>query len=100
MLTFEKVLEGFRDYLVEDKICEVLRCTRGYMVVNWNNCEYDCVTAQLCRTPEDLRDILRFGYVDFQGFRLTDGYKRDLTEQEAQDIERMGLEIADRCEEK
>ena len=100
MLTFEKVLEVFGDYLAEDKSYEVFCTSRGYLVVNWANCEYDWVTGQLCRTPEFLRDILRFSYVDYQGFRLTDGYRRDLTEQEERDIERMGLELAARCEEK
>ena len=100
MLTFEKVLEVFRDYLAEDKSYEVLCASRGYLVVNWANCEYNWVTAQLCLTPEDLRDMLRFSYAEYQGFRRTDGYKRDLTEQEDQDIERMGLELAARCEEK
>ena len=38
-------------------------------------------------------------WIGNQGYCLTDGYKRDLTEQEEQDIERMGAEIAARCEE-
>ena len=101
MLTFEKVLEVFRDYLIEDKSCEVLHSSRGCMVLNWENClQNDWVSAQLCRTPEDLRDILRFSYVEYEGFRLTNGFQRDLTEQEVQDIERMGLELVARCDEK
>ena len=100
MLTFERVLEGFGDYLAVDKSCEVLRCSRGCMVLNWENClQNDWVTAQLCPTPEDLRDILRFSYVEYQSLRLTDGYKRDLTELEVQNIENMGLAIAARCNE-
>ena len=100
MLTFDRVLEVFSDYLDEDKSYEVLRSSRGCMVVNWENYENDWVTVQLCQTPEDLRDILRFSYVEYQGFRLTDGYQRDLTEQEDMDIEQMGIELAARCEEK
>ena len=100
MLTFERVLEGFGDYLAADKSCEVLRCSRGCMVLNWENClENDRVTARLCSSPEDLRDILRFSYVEYQGFFLTDGYQRDLTGRENQDIERRGMELAARCEE-
>ena len=49
--------------------------------------------------PEKLRDVLRSSYEEYQGYCLTDGYKRDLTEQEEQDIERMDAEIAARCEE-
>ena len=100
MLTFKKVLEIFGDYLAEDKSYEVLDTSRGYMVVNWENCENDWITAQLCRIPEDLRDVLRFSYVEYQSFLRTDGYKRDLTGQEEQDIEQMGMELAARCEEK
>ena len=100
MLTFEKVLDVFKDYLAKDKSHEVLSTSRGCLVVNWENCEHDWVTAQLCPAPEDLRDVLRFGYVERQSFFLTDGYMRDLAEQEEQDIERMGLGLAARCEEK
>ena len=98
MLTFEKVLEVFGEYLAEDKSNEVLHTRRGYMVVNWENCENDWVTGQLCHTPKDLRDVLRFSYVEYQGFCLTDGYRRDLTEQEDRDIEQMGMDLAARCE--
>ena len=97
MLTFEKVLEVFGDYLAEDKSYEVFCTSRGYIVVNWENCENDWVTVQLCRTPEYLRDILRFSYVEYRSFCLTDGYKRDLTDQENQDIEKTGMELAARC---
>ena len=98
MLTFEKVLEVFRDYLTEDKSSEVFRSSRGCIVVNWGNClQNDWVTGQFCSTPDDLQDMLRLSYVEYQSLRLTDDYKRDLTEQEYQDIEHMGLELAGRC---
>ena len=99
MLTFEKVLEVFGDYLVQDKSYEVLDTSRGYLAVNWESCDNNWVTSQLCLTPEKLRDVLRSSYEEYQGYCLTDGYKRDLTEQEERDIERMGAEIAARCEE-
>ena len=35
MLSFEKVLEVFGDYLAQDKACEVLTTSRGIMVVDW-----------------------------------------------------------------
>ena len=99
MLTFEKVLGVFGDYLARDKSCEVLDTSRGHLVVDWESCKNDWVTSQLCLAPEKLRDVLRSSYEEYQGYCLTDGYKRDLTEQEEQDIERMGAEIAARCEE-
>ena len=101
MMPFEKVLEVFADFLDGNKSYDVLQTSRGCMVVNWECCvQNDWVTGQLCRTPEFLRDILRFSYVDYQGYRITGGYQRDLTKQEEQDIGRMGMELAARCEEK
>lgn len=99
MLTFEKVLEVFGDYLGQDHACEVLTTSRGHLVVDWESCKNNWVTAQLCPTPKKLLDVLRPSYEEYQGFLLTDGYKRDLTDQEEQDIERMGGELAARCEE-
>ena len=60
MPTFEKVLEVFGDYLAQDKACEVLTTSRGYLAVDWESCKNNWVTSRLCPTPEKLRDLLRF----------------------------------------
>ena len=99
VLTFEKVLKVFGDYLAQDKSCEVLDTSRGYLVMDWESCKNNWVTSQLCLTPEKLRNVLRSSYEGYQGYCLTDGCKRELTGQEEQDIERMGEELAARCEE-
>lgn len=99
MMTYEKVLETFKDYLTEDDSCEVLLTSRGHLVVDWSSCKNEWVTSRLCQTPEHLRDVLRSCYEEYQGYCLTDGYKRDLTDQEEQNIERMGGELATRCKE-
>ena len=67
--------------------------------MDWNSCYRNWVTSQLCPTPEKLQGVLRSSYEECQGYLLTDGYKRDLTDQEEQDIKRMGEELAARCEE-
>ncbi len=101
MLTYEKILEVFRDYLSEDDTCEVLHTSRGYLVVDWESGKKDSewVTARLCRTPKKLLEILRSDFEEYQGYRLTQGYKREITAQEETDIERMGAELATRCTE-
>lgn len=58
-MTFEKVLEVFREYLKEDSSCEVLNTRRGYLVVDWESSKNGWVTSRLCLTPELLRDTLR-----------------------------------------
>ena len=52
MLTFEKVLEVFGDYLAQDKACEVLTTSRGYLAVDWESRKNNWVTARgICYAP-------------------------------------------------
>ena len=99
MLTYEKVLEVFKDYLAEDDSCEVLTTSQGYLVVDWNSRKNDSewVTSRLCQAPEHLRDVLRSRYEEYQGYLLTKRYKREVLPQEEQDIHRMGAALAERC---
>ena len=92
MLTYKKVLEVFKDYLAEDESCEVLTTSQGYLVVDWNSRKSDSewVTSRLCQTPEHLRDVLRSRYEEYQGYKLTGGYKREVLPSEDVDIRLMG----------
>ena len=96
-MTFEKVLEVFREYLKEDSSCEVLNTRRGYLVVDWESSKNGWVTSRLCLTPEKLRDVLRSSYEEYQGYRLSGGYARDVSEQEEQEIKRRGDALAAKC---
>ena len=99
MLTYKKVLEVFKDYLSEDDSCEVLTTSQGYLVVDWDSRKKDSewVTSRLCQTPEHLRDVLRSRYEEYQGYKLTGGYKRELLPSEDVDIRRMGEAMSERC---
>ena len=98
-MTYEKVLAVFQDYLAEDKACEVLTSSQGYLVVDWDSRKKDSewVTSRLCQTSEHLRDVLRSRYEEYQGYKLTGGYKRELLPSEDVDIRRMGEAMAERC---
>ena len=98
-MTYEKVLAVFQDYLAEDKACEVLTSSQGYLVVDWDSRKKDSewVTSRLCQTPEHLRDVLRSRYEEYQGYKLTEGYKRELLSSEDVDIRRTGEAMAERC---
>ena len=98
-MTYEKVLAVFQDYLAEDKACEVLTSSQGYLVVDWDSRKKDSewVTSRLCHTPEHLRDVLRSRYEEYQGYKLTGGYKRELLPSEDVDIRRMGEAMSERC---
>ncbi len=66
MLTFENVLEIFQEYLLRDPEEEVLPCKRGYVRLTWDKDSRYCVDGILCRTPEELFDILLSDFQDFQ----------------------------------
>ena len=65
MLTFENILELFQEYLLRDPEEEVLPCKRGYVRLTWNKDSRYCVDGILCRTPEELFDILLSDFQDF-----------------------------------
>ena len=100
MLTYEKVLEVFSKYLEEDDPCEVLHTSLGYLVVDWNSMTDRWVTSRLCQTPKQLRDALRSHYENYQGNKLTNGYKRELLPSEEAEIKLMGKAMVERCGEK
>ena len=66
MLTFENILELFQEYLLCDPEEEVLSCKRGYVRLTWNKDSRYCVDGILCRTPEELFDLLLTDYQDFE----------------------------------
>ena len=99
MLTYEKVLEVFKEYLDEDKSCEVVNTSRGYTVMVWDNHRETWYISQIAPTPEILRDILLDNYCDYLACKMTDGYERDdLTEQEKQKIEDKRRALLERCQ--
>ena len=65
MLTFENVLEIFQEYLLRDPEEEVLPCKRGYVRLAWDKDSRYCVDGILCRTPEELFDLLLSDFQDF-----------------------------------
>ena len=85
MLTFEKVLEIFKDYLALDTELEVCKSRYGYIRVEYNEIEDipDYCSGVVCRTPEELFDILLDDLQVYEEIRLTEG-QRDIT---AEDLE-------------
>lgn len=75
MLTFENVLTVFQEYLRRDPEEEVLPCRRGYVRVTWNLDSRYCVDGVLCRTPEELFDLLLQDYWDFELKRPPGGHR-------------------------
>ena len=88
MLTFENILELFQEYLLCDPEEEVLSCKRGYVRLTWNKDSRYCVDGILCRTPEELFDILLSDFQDFAMICRTRG-RREVTEEDEKAVEEL-----------
>lgn len=99
MLTFEKVLEVFKDYLSQDNVVEVVNTKRGYTVMIWEEKDEQWFGVEHCKTPELLRDALLDSYRDFSEQQLTHN-RRNLTEDEISDIKSRCQKLCELCEKK
>ncbi len=58
MLTFEQILEEFKDYLAEDTNCEVVLTKHGYTIMQWDENSKSWYGVEYCEIPEDLLEEL------------------------------------------
>ena len=86
MLTFEKVLNMFEDYLAKDLEVEIVQTSRGYLRICWNGNSPYCEDCYLCSTPEVLFDMLLEEYKDYLELSITKG-QRDATAEDERLIE-------------
>lgn len=96
-MTFEKVLEVFSDYLLEDTICQVVTTPQGYTVLYWDQRQEDWFLVVYCRTPEMMRDVFLDGYSNFLEYNITKA-RRDLASEEMDYIESRCAERYNLCE--
>ena len=81
MLTFEKVLDVFKEYLGKDTVCEVILTSRGYTVMYWDEKLNNWYGVEHCKTPVIMRDAFLESYSNY----LEQGYTnncRNLKEKE------------------
>ncbi|WP_298033164.1 hypothetical protein [uncultured Dysosmobacter sp.] len=96
MLTFEKVLEVFKDYLVEDTRYEIVMTSHGYTVLEWDSRANTWVGEELCATPEIMRDVLLdnfTGYLEYKAIVANGEVSEDeqirITEQRQRLLEKL-----------
>ena len=85
MLTFEKVVEIFEDYLEQDQSVEVLKCRQGYVCLEWGGFYPWCENGILSKTPEELFEQLLSQYQSFAEIQLKKG-RRELTEEDERQV--------------
>ena len=96
MLTFEKVLEVFQAYLDDDPLYEVVQTSHGYTLMAWEPHRNDWYSAEIQKTPEDLRNALLGTYANFLEDKIT-GNDRDLTATETEEIQQRCRELLEKC---
>ena len=96
MLTFEKVLEVFQAYLDDDPLYEVVQTSHGYTLMAWEPHRNDWYSAEIQKTPEDLRNALLDTYANFLEDKIT-GNDRDLTATETEEIQQRCRELLEKC---
>ena len=93
MLTFEKILKVFQAYLDDDPLYEVVQTSHGYTLMAWEPHRNDWYSAEIQKTPEDLRNALLGTYANFLEDKIT-GNDRDLTATETAEIQQRRRECA------
>ena len=96
MMTFEKVLEVFGDYLKQDPLYEVITTSHGYTLMAWELKRDDWYKARYMATPKILMNSLLDTYASFMEDQITDN-ERDLTEQETAEIKSQCDLLRARC---
>lgn len=71
MLTFEKVMEVFQDYLAEDTRYEIVMTSHGYTVLEWDSSANTWASEELCATPEIMRDVLLDCFTGYLEYKAT-----------------------------
>ena len=92
MLTFEKVLKVFQAYLDDDPLYEVVQTSLGYTLMAWEPHRNDWYSAEIQKTPEDLRNALLSTYANFLEDKIT-GNERELTVTETGEIQQRCREL-------
>lgn len=70
MMTNEKVLDIFVDYLKKDKALDVVSTRRGYAVMLWDFKGKDWSDVKCCTTPEALFDKLLDSFIAYEEYLL------------------------------
>lgn len=97
MLTNEKVLNVFKDYLAQDPEYEVVLTSHGYTVMCWNTRGEEWLDVEFCKTPQDLLDALLSSYGNYLEDLITHS-ERDLTERERHEIQDKKNTMKQKCQ--
>ena len=84
-LTFENVLAVFANYLAKDDCVEIIKTSRGYAVIEWDDCLGSWIEIQHCPSPVALQENLLGHVASFLEYGYTSTHRK-LTEIECEQI--------------
>ena len=97
MLTFEKVLNVFSDYLQQDPLYEVVLTSHGYTLMAWEPERNEWYQAELMETPEMLLNTLLDAYAGFLEDQMTEN-DRELNPSEEAEIKIRCKILQEQCQ--
>ena len=97
MLTFEKVLEIFADYLTAAETIEVYISRHGCVRVEFDQDFHYC-SGEVCHTPKELFNLLADDYRTYVEIELTKG-RRELTEDDEREADALCKQHLERWKE-
>ena len=97
MLTFERVLNAFSDYLQQDPLYEVILTSHGYTLMAWEPSRDEWYSAEFTATPNILLDRLTDAYANFLKDQITKN-ERELKPSETAGIETKCKLLQERCQ--
>ncbi len=96
MLTYEKVLNVFGDYLQQDPLYEIVSTSHGYTLLAWEPGREEWYNAQILKTPKAMLNALLETYASYLEDKITQN-ERDLTPQEQEQIDSQCKQLREKC---
>ena len=97
MITFEKVLEIFRDYLQEDPCTDVVYTKWGYVRLFCEPPYLNTMEAILCQTPAELFGELLEAYLVDQEYQIVKG-QGALDQKKQEKLDKLRKEFQEKLE--
>lgn len=96
-LTFAKVIYVFSDYLNENKNVEITKVRHGYAALLWDETKQEYIITEGFPTPEELATFLADSYYCYHELKVNGNGKRDLTPEEADEINEASEALLNKC---
>lgn len=96
MLTYEKVLDVFGEYLRQDPLYEIISTSHGYTLLAWEPNREEWYSAQILKTPKAILNALLKTYASYLEDKITQN-ERDVTAQEQEQIDNQCKQLQEKC---